>query len=130
MISLRMAQREFVIGGQVAGTVVWTPENDCTPRKITVGVGWRTEGRGDVDRELVLSADEEGQFATAGQSVSIPFRGQIPADAVPSFTGHLLRVLWFVSIRVDLPWAFDETTEVEIAVLSQTAATRAARSDP
>ena len=42
-----------------------------------------------------------------GQIVEIPFEVTIPDDVPVSFDGELIRLIWSLNVRVDLPWAFD-----------------------
>ena len=116
MIDVRIDNDGVTPGDEITGEVHWTAEKDCTPKKITVSLGWRTEGRGDADRDVVASADQDGGPVFAGDVTKIPFRVRVPADACPGFAGTLVRLVWFVGVRVDLPWAIDEKAEVEVGV--------------
>ncbi|HEX6986889.1 MAG TPA: hypothetical protein VF170_16045 [Planctomycetaceae bacterium] len=116
MIEIRLDSPSVPVGGEVAGEVAWTAEKDCTPRKIAVSLGWRTEGRGDADSDVVASGEHDCGPAFAGDVVRLPFRGRVPENAVPSFAGSLIRLVWNVSVRVDLPWAFDEKAAAEFEV--------------
>lgn len=104
--------RHALPGAPCGGLVRWVPDRDCTPTKVVVTVGWETEGRGDVDKDDVLRGEFEPGPVTAGQEVEIPFSATLPESVPRSFDAALIRLKWKAHVRVDLPWAFDETAEV------------------
>ncbi|MEM7810706.1 MAG: hypothetical protein AAF532_04435 [Planctomycetota bacterium] len=104
--------RTTLPGRPCGGLVRWVPDKDCTPSKIVVTVGWQTEGRGDVDKGDLLRGEYQTGPVVGGQTVEIPFTATLPESAPRSFDAALIRLLYRAHVRVDLPWAFDETAEV------------------
>lgn len=110
---------EVVCGEPMSGTVTWTPESEKSPRKITLTFGWRTEGRGSTASEDVIICEHDPGVISARRPVEMPFEIQIPEEVPVSFNGELIRVIWSLKVRVDLPWAFDEKHEWEFRVLGR-----------
>ena len=130
MIEIRLDTPAVAPGGEVSGEVTWTPAKDCTPKKIDVSIGWLTQGRGDADRGEVAAGRYDCGPAFEGQPVRFPFRGRVPADAVPSFSGGLIRLFWHVLVRVDLPWAADEKEAALFDVRGPASASPAPAAEP
>jgi len=80
-------------GGAVAGTVRW--HGNGRRQRVGVVLRYRTEGRGDVDTDVV-AAVELGD-ADAGES---RFRLDVPPLGPVTYNGRLLRLLWVVAVQI------------------------------
>ncbi len=78
---------------------------------IDIAIGWRTEGRGDTDRDTIFSTRETPDTLQPGlpnryrHSVSLP---QTPI----SYAGNLISIVWMVSVKVDLPRGGDPSDDL------------------
>jgi hypothetical protein len=79
--------------------------------RVTVEVGWRTEGRGDPDSAVVQSTEmvTDGTAPPGMRDVSVDFT--VPADGPVSYDGKILRIIWEVRVRVAA--GGEERTQVE-----------------
>jgi len=109
MIAIEIPRWEVEIGGQLKATATWQVEGR-RPEAVELKVGWRTEGRGMVDAATVGERRvdlEDDAFATPWATIEIT----IPDGSPVSYDGQLIRVLWLVEARLDIPWARDERHE-------------------
>ena len=91
MINYQLNENIFRPGDLIRGSCQWLPSGDEAKQKATLTVGWRTEGRGDVDREFIYEAEiYPHQLAQ--------FHCKIPLNAYPSYDGQLLRIIWEVRV--------------------------------
>ena len=98
-----------VVGGTVSGRLRMTADEMIKCRKLTVAIGWHTEGTGDTDSETVFETTvHEGEIYPGDQE--FPFSCDLP-DGPISYAGHLINVIWSVSARLDLAWKRDPTAE-------------------
>lgn len=95
-------------GKVLEGRVKARTESGKAPRGLVVVAGWRTEGRGRRDAHdavtVRLDAGGGAEWPVDGE-VRIP----IPAEGPVSFDGELVRIVWELRIRLDIPWGRDET---------------------
>ncbi len=117
MISLHIDTPDPVqVGEQLAGYAVWTPEGERA-RAVRVRFGWRTEGRGDRDQgalpEMVTPLTE----GAPAWPVSFPFTFTVPPAGPVSYHGRLLRVIWEVTARLDVPLGKDPTAVQPVVVV-------------
>ena len=117
MLTIQLDNMTFTVGGRVSGSALWTPNTTVTPRQIRVSAIWKTEGRGDKSTgtadELRLEPGPQG-FTPP---VTIPFALYLPADGPISYDGKILRIMWQIVARIDLPWAKDEIAEQPFRVV-------------
>lgn len=92
MIHYQLNEDTFTPGDIVQGSCQWLPSGDDAKKKAALTVGWRTEGRGDVDHEFIYEAEIVPQQLAR-------FNCKIPFNAAPSYDGELLRIIW--EVRVD-----------------------------
>jgi hypothetical protein len=97
MIYIQLNDATFAPGETVQGSCQWMPSGDEGGKKAKLWVGWRTEGRGDVDREALYERDLE-----AGATER--FSCQLPDTAPLSYDGQLIRIIW--EVAVDLSGRF------------------------
>lgn len=100
-------QDHRVTGGTVSGRVRMTSEDMMTCRRLTVEIGWHTEGTGDTDRDSVFETELHTGEIYPGEH-EYAFSCQLP-DGPVSYSGHLLNIVWSVSARLDLAWKRDPT---------------------
>ena len=116
MIELVLDTIVAALGETVRGQVQWDP-NAKPPDAVVVELGFHTEGRGSEDRGVV--AGTERTFAGDPTTIApwLQFELTIPHDAPVSYDGNLIRVLWWVEARLDVPWARDPKASESIQVL-------------
>ena len=122
MIEIRFKRDEVRLGEDVAGTVTWIPEKDKPPKEIKAVLRWRTEGRGDTDIEEAATAIFHVATPMVGKPETMNFNLRLPELGPVTYDGDLLRLIWEVHVRVDLPWAIDEKYAAPIRVLKSPAA--------
>ncbi len=101
-------------GGKVSGRVRVTTLEHLACRGVRLNVGWRTEGRGDQDSQLLL--DEHVHFGELppGEQV-FPFQAELPVGPI-SFDGKYIKIVWFANARIDLAWKLDPKAEQKFFV--------------
>jgi hypothetical protein len=104
------------LGDTVRGAVVIDVDGDVRANAVHVELSWRTHGRGDVDSELVADRALPGGAWSSGQLVEIPFDVTLPRDGPLTTRGELVNLDWYVRARVDLSWATDPSTEIDLLV--------------
>lgn len=116
MIDIQISQTQIEIGEQVKAQVSWQVDGR-QPDGVTIEVGWRTEGRGTVNEGVVgkhaVEISDDDSFAAPWKGIETT----IPLDAPVSYDGDLIRILWAVHVRLDIPWAKDEKAEEQFRVL-------------
>ena len=85
---LDVSEKSLRPGDTVKGEFLW--EFDRSPTALYLSLGWWTSGRGDRD-EFVIESKE---FSNPGAIGKESFSFNIPAKAVPSFSGSLISVEW------------------------------------
>jgi hypothetical protein len=106
---LRIALRETALppGAYLEGTCQWLPDQDERNKKAQLIVGWRTEGRGDVDRETIYQQEIPPDFST-------PFTCQIPLTGPYSYDGQLLRIIWEVTAEITGAFNMRKTHQTQV----------------
>jgi hypothetical protein len=119
VITITLDRNVLTAGETVAGTATWQPDRPVNPRAIVISAAWRTEGRGDTSRghagEVRFPVGPEG-FPPL---VTLPFQFVLPPDGPISYDGKIIRILWELVVRIDLPMAVDETYAVPFQVLAR-----------
>lgn len=105
---LRISLRETALspGAYLEGTCQWLPDPDEKNKKARLMVGWRTEGRGDVDRATIYEQEIFRDSVT-------PFTCQIPLTGPYSYDGQLLRIIWEVTAEVAGAFNLRKTHQTE-----------------
>jgi hypothetical protein len=62
-------------------------------------VYWRTEGKGDEDREVHTNTAESADDVATGESPRLTFDCRLPASPL-SYDGLVVRIRWFVAAKV------------------------------
>jgi hypothetical protein len=93
MINIYLRETEVSLGDFLEGRCQWFPDTEDRKKKAIVTVGWRTEGRGDVDHQFFTELSLNPEELTT-------FRCQIPINAPPSYDGELIRIIWEVKVEI------------------------------
>lgn len=115
------------IGAAVRGRVSIHAPDATKTRRMTAELAWRTEGRGDTDRGTAASVTLHEGDLHAGATLARDIELAVPEDGPLTYDGHLIRIMWAVVVRIDIPWGRDVIETVEVAILSdyESAAPRA-----
>lgn len=114
MIAVTLSADSLALGDVVHGTASWSAEKP--PKKVTAVLRWYTEGRGDTDEEDVAEAELTLGDSAFGLTTSFSFTLTIPEDSPPSYDGAILRILWSVDVRLDIPWGRDDKASAPLTV--------------
>jgi hypothetical protein len=99
MFHLQINDPILCLGDTLVGNCQWLPDGKDGKKTAHLLVGWRTEGRGDIDQQTFYETDLEPQTPTR-------FSVQIPLNAPPSYDGELLRIIWEVAVGLKSKGAF------------------------
>ncbi len=117
-------ERAWPVGGRVKGRVSISAPVATKTKKITVELVWKTEGRGNENKDTVDSTTiHEGELYD-GAMINCDFELTLPEHGPITYDGHYIRILWAVVVRIDIPWAKDVFEQAEITVLPQYADAR------
>jgi hypothetical protein len=95
MISIELKQTQISPGQMLRGDCYWQTNSDKEFQPATLKIGWRTEGRGNVDK------DQFSQKIKLASLVSVPFEYEIPLNGPLSYDGQLIRIIWEVVVQTD-----------------------------
>jgi hypothetical protein len=101
VIEIRLQHDQVKIGDKLAGSLSFYPDSQQTVKAAIVSIGWHTEGRGSKDEAKVQEMVFDSTHFSGGSGM-VPFQFQIPAEAPVSIDGQLMRVIWLVSVKIDL----------------------------
>lgn len=93
-------------GRDLKGQFLWQTNRSDLPNDITVSMVWRTEGRGEEDRQVVDSFTLEAQDLQTLQGRWLPFTFTVPHPGPITYNGALLRIIWEIQVKVDWPGLF------------------------
>ena len=117
-------ERAWPVGDLVKGRVSIDAPVATKTKKITVDLNWKTEGRGNQNKDTVDSVTiHEGELYD-GAMINSEFELKLPDDGPVTYDGHYIRIVWAVVVRIDIPWATDVFEHTEITVLPQYADAR------
>jgi hypothetical protein len=110
VIDLRLQQEQVMVGEMLKGSLAFYPDSPKTVKEAIVTLGWHTEGRGSGDeakiQEMVFDASH-----FPGGSGMVSFQLQIPVEGPISIEGQLIRIIWQVSVKLDLAGMFAKDLE-------------------
>lgn len=131
MIDVTLLQSEVTVGETLSGRMTWTASSQKQPKEIKISMGWRTEGRGEVDRQTVEEIRLGEDRFSANGAVYSDFNFPIPRSGPVSYDGSLIRIIWEVRIVVDMPGFFsrDDKETYGFRVLPQPILSDRSRSD-
>ncbi|MFM1841715.1 MAG: hypothetical protein RLZZ490_448 [Cyanobacteriota bacterium] len=92
MITLELNQDQFFPGQMVRGDCYWQAPEETRSCSAKLSIGWRTEGRGDVEHNWFT------QTITLVPQMAVPFEWEIPLNVPLSYDGELIRILWEVVV--------------------------------
>jgi Arrestin (or S-antigen), N-terminal domain len=99
----------YAPGEPISGHVLAIAGEPTNCRRLTVEIGWHTEGRGDKDAETHFETTlHEGPIEPGEQR--FPFAATLPEGPL-SYAGHYVNIVWQVNARLDLAWRFDPKAE-------------------
>jgi hypothetical protein len=101
VIEVTVAPDPVPVGGRATARVAWTAVDVAAARGVLMTAGWRTEGRGDEDGEVVeeiVVVPGPGGSPPAGATLTFT----VPADGPVSYDGRLLRIRWEIAVHVDV----------------------------
>jgi len=75
---------------------------DAEPRAVNLRLFWYTQGKGTTDSVIVAEEAYVGPLASGKWNTSLA----IPPDAISSYTGRLLSVIWAVEIVAEKKLGF------------------------
>ncbi|NIS82650.1 MAG: hypothetical protein GTO14_21165 [Anaerolineales bacterium] len=93
-------------GGYLRGSVQVTPVSDLNCRHLNARLVWRTEGRGDRDREIVDELDLFQGLLRAGDTSYHTFHFNMPQEPW-SYAGYYVNIIWELEVAIDVPMAAD-----------------------
>ena len=104
------------LGDTVAGEISWRPEEETRVKGLRVELLWRTEGRGDSDDAVVARFDGDIGETVGVTGITVPFSLTLPREGPMSYDGQIIRILWTVRARADIPWGIDVKAERNIHI--------------
>lgn len=113
MISASLDRAQVIVGGTVRVSGSW--QSQKPPRAVRIELRWETEGRGTTDGESVDSSVLDSSHGTLPPVFDTQL--QVPSHGPASYDGSLIRVRWFVRVRLDVPWAGDPKEDLPLLVL-------------
>lgn len=108
MINLDLNSESIEVGSELTGSCIWIPDTQEKNKSLKLTIGWRTEGRGNIDKETLYETE-------VNPSLRAYFRCKIPMSGPISYDGQLLRIIW--EIIVFCPGWFFQKNMVETQVL-------------
>lgn len=113
MINFYLNSDSFEIGSKLTGSCLWTPNNSNRQKPLKLTIGWRTEGRGEVDKQILYETEIQ-PFQKTHFQCKIPFSGPV------SYDGHIMRIIWEIAvIRMKLLGLHDVFKTQEFRVIPQ-----------
>jgi hypothetical protein len=91
MIYLKLDTDPIEVGEKLTGICLWTPDNAEGTKPLKLTIGWRTEGRGTVDKDILYEIE-------INPSERFQLNHNIPFTAPISYDGELLRFIWEINI--------------------------------
>ena len=105
-VEIEDGRHVFAPGDELAGSASWRLPSD--PEAVELRLSWRTEGRGDTDRDVVARE----RFDAPGKQDWRPFTFRLP-DGPYSFSGALISLTWELELVAE---PFGEVGRTEIVV--------------
>ncbi len=116
-IVLDREDRSYHFGEQVSGKVILNPDRKLSYRKIVLNSGWRTHGKGNVDKgERDITILDGKDTLDKGVQRVYPFTFTAPNGPV-TYHGFYVNVDWYLTAQVDIPLAPDITEEEDFILL-------------
>ncbi|MGD8848469.1 MAG: arrestin family protein [Anaerolineales bacterium] len=107
--------KHYAPGDVVQGSVQITPDKDLNCRHIYARLQWRTEGRGDEDKQVVAEQDLFQGELRGSMPRHHSFLLRLP-DQPWSYAGQLVRIVWEVEVTIDIALARDPKVAIPIVM--------------
>lgn len=91
MINFYLDSDSFEVGSILTGSCLFTPDTQKKEKPLKLTIGWRTEGRGDKDKEVLYETEVKPSERTY-------FKCKIPMAGPVSYDGQLLRIIWEIVV--------------------------------
>ncbi len=110
--------RTYHFGEQITGRVILNALGKLTCRRIRMECGWRTNGKGNIDRGLndYLNLQANETHYSNGEQRVYPSVFTAPNGPV-SYHGDYINVDWYLTVQADIPMAPDIMDEEDILLL-------------
>lgn len=107
MITIELDDNVIEVGQIVKGNVHWQVDGR-PPKAIHVALRYKTEGRGTEEGDTVAEMEQDIDGDSSFTTPWLPFEFVVPSDGPVSYEGNLIRLLWAITVELDIPWARDE----------------------
>lgn len=114
-ISLADSQRRFLPGDFIQGKVQIKSDNNLTCNKLTLRMAWAARGRGDPNRQTVVTKELFTGKMRKGDQQHFNFDFEVP-NGPYSYQGKLFSVQWLLIARADIANEFDNFVEQKFFV--------------
>ncbi|AFZ61257.1 hypothetical protein H6G54_02900 [Anabaena cylindrica FACHB-243] len=94
------------VSSDLTGSCTWIPDGKNKENSLTLTIGWRTEGRGSIDSEIIYETE-------LIQSETTYFKCKIPVAGPISYDGKLLRIIWEIVVS-RRKWLGKDTLKTQI----------------
>jgi hypothetical protein len=114
-IELHEAREIYYAGDVLRGEVLVETSAKVKCNGLKIQLLWRTHGRGNQDSDTV---DETTLYVgdwEANETLRFPFELTLKHGPT-TYRGHFLNIDYYLYATVDIPWAFDPSTERELIV--------------
>jgi hypothetical protein len=115
-LSFEIEQRELRPGDTIRAVLVIHANRKVKADAVSVGLSWRTHGKGNRDSEIVEKLELGAIELAAGEERRENITMTAPRGPV-SYHGMIVNVDWYLSARADVAWAIDPKTEAELLLL-------------
>jgi hypothetical protein len=104
------------LGGWFQGQLIYSPTAGEAGRAdgLRVRLRYRTDGRGDTDRGVVVEQRYPLQAETAS---STPFRVPVAPNVPISYDGELIKLRWQLEVAATRPWRPDHVVTADVVVV-------------
>jgi hypothetical protein len=96
----------YLPGSTISGKVAIKPQQDLVCKAILLQLKWFTQGRGEMDEEVVSERVFHQGTLTGGATLNERFAFILPSKPW-SFSGHYINILWAIHVKIDLPLKTD-----------------------
>jgi len=109
--------RTYAGGETVTGRVYIRINNSMKSNGVTLTHQWRTHGRGNVSGGTKETVElEDARSYSPGEELEFSFSLRSPTYPV-TYHGTMLNVDHYVSVEVNVPWAFDPKAEEDYVLV-------------
>jgi hypothetical protein len=96
------------VGSDLTGSCIWIPDTQNQEKSpTTLTIGWRTDGKGDKDEEIIYKTELKS-------SVRTYFQCRIPVAGPVSYNGQLLKIIWEITVFTSNLLIFSETLKTQV----------------